>query len=93
MYRSRVFTICKSNNILPSHRNQLSTTFLHFKRVIIVSIFQGSRIVEERLDDAINVLRNHAECQSIPPQFSGSVPVSSQFHQYHIVSILYVNLT
>lgn len=44
----------------------------------------GTRIVEERLDDAINVLRNHAECQSIPPQFSGSVPVTSQFHQYHI---------
>lgn len=43
--------------------------------------------MEERLDDAINVLRNHAECQSVPPQFSGSVPVGSQFHQYHVVRI------
>lgn len=45
---------------------------------------QGAHIVEERLDDAINVLRNHAECQSVSPQFSSAVPVTSQFHQYHV---------
>ncbi|XP_065216483.1 protein daughterless-like isoform X2 [Planococcus citri] len=52
----------------------------------------GTRIVEERIDDAINVLRNHAECQSVPPQFTPNAPpVGSQFHQYHIAGNSTVN--
>ncbi|KAK7582257.1 hypothetical protein V9T40_013702 [Parthenolecanium corni] len=68
-----------SNNGSTSHYSFLP----HFPTDRAPNQSSGAHIVEERLDDAINVLRNHAECQSVSPQFSSAVPVTSQFHQYH----------
>lgn len=67
---------------------KFSSTLSWRNPIIVEYHFQGTRIVEERLDDAINVLRNHAECQSAAPQFSGGVPVGPQFHQYHVVRVV-----